>query len=356
VPDFVSAGRYQEPPEVGRPYRAAFLGQVEALLDGEYERAAARRAELFQPDFASLESYKASVQPYRQRLRAMLGWPLILAASEGVPTAREMLAGQDDLGCIYRLWIEVMPNLEAYGLLFLPPVDRPCALVLSQHGGLGTPELCSGFFGSANYNDMTRRVLRRGVAVFAPQLFRWDEQYGPRHDPPEIDRRFKQLGGSLAALEIWCLQRSLDYLLNRKDIDSRRVGMIGLSYGGFHTLFMAALDVRVRVALSSCFVNDRRRYGWGDLSWFNAANTSFDAQVAGLICPRALCVEVGQNDELFDVQHARPEASQIQVLYERLGIPGRFRYHEHPGGHELDLDDGGIEFLCHHLTADSQPQ
>jgi hypothetical protein len=125
--------------------------------------------------------------------------------------------------------------------------------------------------------------------------------------------------------------------------------MIGLSYGGFHTLFTAAAEPRIGVALSSCFFNDRRRYGRRDWGFFNAANTFFDAEVAGLICPRALYVEVAQNDELFDVASARPEAVKVRALYDALGIRDRFVYHEHQGKHEFDPANTGIEFVCRHL-------
>jgi dienelactone hydrolase len=215
---------------------------------------------------------------------------------------------------------------------------------------LGTPEVCSGFFDSGNYHDMSRRVLRRRVAVFAPQLFRWGEQFGVKHDHAEIDRQLKQLGGSIAALEIWCLQRSLDALLTRPDVDPSRVGMIGLSYGGFHTLFAAATDTRIRVAVSSCFLNDRRLYAGHDWTWFSAANTFFDGEVAALVCPRPLYVEVGARDELFDVESARPVAGQVAGVYGALGIADRFRYKEHPGVHELDPEDDGIDFLIQHLA------
>ena len=63
----------QESPEIGNPYRETFLAQVEALLDSEFKAAVARRATVFQPDYSSIDVYVASVEPYRQQFRAMLG-------------------------------------------------------------------------------------------------------------------------------------------------------------------------------------------------------------------------------------------------------------------------------------------
>ena len=58
---------------------------------------------------------------------------------------------------------------------------------------------------------------------------------------------------------------------------------------------------------------------------------------------------MGENDPLITVEGARREAPKVRAIYERLGIPERFRYHEHPGVHELDMADDGIEFLCRNL-------
>ncbi|MFH1568562.1 MAG: prolyl oligopeptidase family serine peptidase, partial [Gemmatimonadota bacterium] len=337
---------YAETPEAGNEHRADMLQEVRQLLASRRRQSDRRRRRFFRPDTSSLEAYETSTAEYRAQLRALLGWPLVGEAADGVPGARVERVARDDLGTICRVWVETLPGVHTYGLYFRPPGRGPFPLVISQHGGGGTPELCSGFFGSANYNDMTRRVLRRGVAVFAPQLLLWNpESFGPPTDKDAIDRGLKQVGGSLAALELFRLARCLDYLQSRREVDGSRLGMIGLSYGGFYTLFAAALDPRLRVAVSSCFFSDRRVYDLPDWVWFDAAHRFLDYEVAALICPRPLCVEVGERDDLFRVRHARPEARKLLALYEGLGIADRCRYREHPGTHELDREDGGIDFL-----------
>ena len=85
--------------------------------------------------------------------------------------------------------------------------------------------------------------------MYVPQLFRWDEKYGRRPDHVQLDQQCKQLGGSLAALEMLMLKRALDYLLSRDEINPDRVGMIGLSYGGFHTLYGTAAEPPIKVAV-----------------------------------------------------------------------------------------------------------
>ena len=341
---------YSESPDAANEHRGRMLREVHTLLRREQRKADKRRARFFAPDFRSIPAYESSLREYRKELARMLGWPLTEPLRNDVPSAVIKPVGEDDLGRIYRIWIKTLPGLHTYGLFFLPHGKGPFPLVVAQHGGMGTPELCSGFFGSANYNDMTRRVLRRGAAVFAPQLLLWSpDKFGPKYDKDAIDRRFKQIGGSLAALELHRIIRSLDYFVTRKDIAPNRIGMIGLSYGGFYTLFAAALDRRIRAAVSSCFFNDRKTYDFPDWSWFGAANRFLDAEVGAMVCPRPLYIEVSKKDEIFDVRLARPEAEKLAAVYRRLRIPERFRYKEHDEGHELDKADDGIDFLFRHL-------
>ncbi|MDF2724914.1 MAG: hypothetical protein K0Q59_4589 [Paenibacillus sp.] len=237
-----------------------------------------------------------------------------------------------------------------YGLFFVPHGDGPFPLVIGQHGGSGTPELCAGFYGPSNYNDMITRLLRHRCVVFAPQLHLWTTQQGPENKRNLLDNRLKQLGSSITAVELFRLRRSLDYLQTRPEVDASRIGMAGLSYGGFYTLFMAAADTRIRAALSSCFFNDRYVYDRVDWTWRNSAGMFLDAEVAGLICPRPLYIEVGLQDELFEAVHAKAEALKVIDRYARLNISERFRYREFQGKHEFDKSDEGIEFLMKHLS------
>ena len=340
---------YSEKPEAANHYRKEILAQMESLIKSKRSESDSQRERFFDPDFSSEQAYEADIHKYRRQFKEMLGWPLTLPAPETVPSAREKFIAEDDLGRIYRIWIETLPGLETYGLLFLPLGKGPHPLIISQHGGGGTPELCSGFLGSANYNDMSRRVLRRGFAVFAPQLSMWRDDFGPTANRNQIDIQLKQIGGSIAALDIWQLQRSLDLLTARKDIDDKRIGMIGLSWGGFYTLITAAVETRIQVAVASCFFSNRYVYDMSPAVWFNSGNTFLDAEIAGMVCPRSLYIEVGKQDELFDVCHAQPEAQKVAKFYDKLGIPERFIYKEHEGGHELDKSDNGIQFLSKHL-------
>lgn len=244
---------YSEPIEAGASFREKQQDELKRLVSERRREADERRRRYFQPDLSSAGAYNHSVAHLRREYRAMLGWPL-LEDTGGIPAANVIEVAADEQSEIYRLEIEAMPGVTVYGLLFLPVGKTRYPLVIVQHGGGGTPELCSSFFDSTNYNDMTRRITRYGVAAFAPQLYLWSDTFGPAIDRKQMDVDLKQVGSSITALEIFKIQRSLDFLLARYPIEDGRVGMTGLSYGGFYTLYTTANDVdkRFRAQLDIC--------------------------------------------------------------------------------------------------------
>jgi dienelactone hydrolase len=48
---------------------------------------------------------------------------------------------------------------------------------------------------------------------------------------------------------VWDVIRLVDYLKTRKDIDPKRIGLIGISKGGIETYLAAAVDKRIAVAV-----------------------------------------------------------------------------------------------------------
>jgi dienelactone hydrolase len=216
---------------------------------------------------------------------------------------------------------EILDGLMMSGIFFRAKNESPDEkkpLVIVQHGGLGTPEHISGFYGSTtNYNDMPERVIRHGVHAFAPQLLLWGEKYDVPFDRRAIDARLKRVGSSITAIEIYGIIRILDYFETQDYIS--RFGMVGLSYGGFYTLFTAAVDTRILSAVSCSFFNTRDRVGWSDWVWQNSAEKFDDAEIACLVYPRRLWLGVGNADELFEAKYAEESFKKLKTLCKNVG-------------------------------------
>ncbi len=327
---------YQESENYGNNYRACYLEGLKKLVEDRRSSAALSR-----------EQFAANIvknrEVYRKQYMDMLGWPLNVQPVP-VRSVVETPVYQDADVEITRIQLEIFEGLLFYGILHRHKQEAPLPLVIAQHGGLGTPELCSSFFDSENYHDMTQRIFRKGVNVFAPQLNLWETgRFGPEGDRDNIDYQLKQLGGSITALEIYCIQRCMDYFAQKHWCD-QTFGMVGLSYGGFYAMYTAAVDTRIKAALSCSHFNDRTKYNWPSKNFLNAANTFCDAEVAALVAPRYLAIEVGSNDELFSVESAKEEFSRLQKYI--LDWKSYFRYHIFEGTHEFcPEDDDAIDWM-----------
>ena len=282
---------YREDEQCSKEGKALYLDGIERLIKKRESEARERRREYVRDIFSRPDSY-------RRDLCRMLGWPLVGEAREGAPRVSKTLLSEEAGYNIYRMQIEVLDTLTLSGLYFEMTGEGKRPLVLVQHGGRGTPEAISGVYGTTtNYNGMLERVIAYGTHAFAPQLLLWDKKYDVEFDRQNIDARLKRVGGSVTALEVYSLERTLDYFETLENVCC--FGMVGLSYGGFYTLMLSAIDERIRSAISCAFFNTRDSYPWNDWCWFGAAEHFDDAEIAALVYPRRLCIELGRDDPLF---------------------------------------------------------
>ena len=335
---------YKESFEAGTPYRQAYLDGVNALIEKKRAESEAVRAEYRKDIFDDAERY-------RKEFRAMLGWPLTENFPE-IPTVKKDFVAETDGVRIYRVTLTLLDCVPFWGLLFVSDENEKKPLVIASHGGDGTPELVSGILpmGSVNYNDMVHRLVRLGANVFAPQLLLWDPDLFKTADAMRQDKdiRLKQLGSSVTAIELHGIERALDWLVTEPFVDPDRIGMVGLSYGGFYTVFAAAADVRIRASVSSCFFNDRFAICWEDWTWKNSGNTFTDVETVALIYPRSVCLQVGTNDPMFNIDTAR---ETFRKFREFAGERGTYAYlMDFEGSHELSLDDAPLKKMMEELN------
>ncbi|MBR5869138.1 MAG: acetylxylan esterase, partial [Clostridia bacterium] len=304
-------------------------------------------------------AHMKAIQPmYREKLKSMLGWPLTGPVLNPAPQVTRIRVADEDGITIDRVTMEILEGVPMTALLFIPKDIAEGEIlpgVLCQHGGQGTPELISGLWGdSHNYNQMLRRVLENRVVVIAPQLLLWRQPEEEKEDFPPFDRirihaTLLQQGSSIPAIELYGLQRMIDYLAALPQVDESRLGMVGLSYGGFYTLLTAAIDTRLKAAVSSCSFNSHAYGSIHDWCFPGGAKNLMNAETAALVAPRALAIEVGQSDELFDYKEALREAEFVPAFYEAFDAPDKFLFRVFEGPHEFDKGPDSLEFFFQNL-------
>ena len=356
--DFSSLNIYSEYPDfaVAQPQREEYLDGLNKLIAKLREDSEAKREAYMNP-----ESYHANPEKYRKDYYEMLGWPLTeYSGNLPIPNVRKVYVASDDRGDIYRMQIEVLDGLWFYGMYFVPKgkSEEKTGLVIMQHGGGGSPELCSDIVGDNNYYNMTTRILDRGVRVFCSQILCWRRVVIP--EPPvivlpefnrhKIDIALKQMGSSIQAVETYAIMRCLDYLCSLPEVDETKIGMTGLSYGGFYTMMVTAAEPRIVSAYSSCAMNDRFKYDWEDWSWKNSGNTFTDERVCALCAPRRFYGEVGTQDAVFTYDTAPDFNGLVKPFYAKFGCEDNFCFNIHNDGHKYDLDDNaGFNFFIEPL-------
>lgn len=349
MPDAAETPPYREPFAQSFPNRRDQHLQIKAYADKLLEAQAERARQTVAPDFSSLAAYARSVEPYRERLRAAYGAPPP-GAKDGRVTAFRQI-GEDADCTIFRVWIEVVDGVDAYGL-YLVPKQRPAGaklpLLIAQHGGGGNPEAIADLDTRENYRGFGREAVRRGYVVWAPALAMRSTYSGDETIPgasrEELDRKLRLAGTSIIGLELHKIIESTRTLMRtRAEIDPARVGMTGLSWGGFFTLHVTALSPFIKAAAPSGYFRESgrllQRIATGEARQPDPERYGGlgHAELIALICPRPCLVEIGEQDgALNPMAGAREEAERAAEYYRKLGVPERFRFSAHAGGHEFD--------------------
>ena len=326
--------QYRENIEVTKSNKQSYLDGIERIIEQRQTEAKAVRKEYIKNIFEDPERY-------REDFKAMLGYPLVGHDENSLPRVEMEKLSDEQTHSVYRMKIEILDGLIISGLFFKAKGEERKPLVIVQHGGGGTPEFVSGIYGdTGNYNNMLERVIKHGTHAFAPQLLLWNEKYEIPVARNNIDARLKRVGSSITAIEIYAIVRIIDYFEAQSYVS--RFGMVGLSYGGFYTLFTAAVDTRIHSAVSCSFFNTRDRVGWSDWTWQNSSEKFDDAEVACLIYPRKLWIGMGNRDELFDYRNTLESFETVKNLCKDV-VTDWVELSVFDGVHEFYKDDKHIE-------------
>ncbi len=253
---------------------------------------------------------------------------------------------EDELATYYEMSVPVLEGVHARGLYMVPrAANGKMALVVAAHGRGGMPERPKDGklpLVSRRNRDLALGALQKGYAVWEPTFVFYAENR-PEDFRDRLEMRAREWGTTLPAIEIAKVMGGLGALLRDQPIDPARVAMVGMSYGGFYTLYTAALDDRIRVAVVGAYFNDREQilnssepFGMTDWRFSKSLSDFHDVNIAALVCPRPLQIQAGDHDQMFPIEGTRRVVPEARSLYERLQLPARFSYVEFVGRHEFN--------------------
>jgi dienelactone hydrolase len=306
-----------------------------------------------EPEGVPVDDLARDLDAYRRRARgrldALLGeWP------SAVPPDLELLES-DDVGPYQRTRVvfdsEATMSVPAY-LLVPHARTEPGPAVLAIHGhGAGKSMVCGIDRADAElraeidgyHGDYAHQLACHGYVVLAPDL----RAFGERSDwnpPGRYECDWNLVSATIAdanplVQNLWDMRVALDVLAQHPLVDGDRLGVCGLSYGGTLTLFLAAIDVRVKAAVVSGYFASwaaAHRMPWnmcGSQVLPAMLGRLEHVDLGALVAPRALLVETGTEDDIFPLPAAREGVATLSKVYEHLGVPDRLVHDVNEGGH-----------------------
>lgn len=136
---------------------------------------------------------------------------------------------------------------------------------------------------------------------------------------------------------------ALDILCARNDVDENRVGCGGLSGGGLRTVYMGALDPRIKCTVCAGFMTT-----WEDLvvdksfthTWMIYVpllpNELDFPEIMGLHAPLPTLVLNSEQDDLFTLAEMKKADIILQEVFDKAKASDRYRCSFYPGPHKFD--------------------
>jgi hypothetical protein len=146
-------------------------------------------------------------------------------------------------------------------------------------------------------------------------------------------------GKSIARYFLWDGIRGMDYLVSRKEVDPKRIGVHGLSGGGTQTAYISALDDRVAASAPAGYITSYRRLiesvgvQDGEQNLYHGISSGIDhADFIEIRAPKPTLIMATTGD-FFSIQGSRETYSEVKRIYELFGKPDNIEITEDDFGH-----------------------
>ncbi len=336
----------------------------DAWVDGQARQALeARRLRV------AAASTRAAVQTRQAEVRAAIADTLGPLPRMATPVAAtitrttvrpESADGAGDGYRIEHLWFESLPGLRVTANAYVPNGTGPFPAVLGTAGHADEGKA------SPTYQNVWVSLARRGFLVLAYDPVGQGERI-EYVDPGKGGSRVgigtrehgmtgQQLllsGRTLGGYMVNDMQRALDYLESRPDVDRTRLAVAGNSGGGTQAALLGAVDPRLAAVVVSCYITS-----WADmwqvpgpqdaeqiLPGFVGRGLDF-ADFAVAAAPRGFLVSSAIQD-FFPIAGSRKASAELAPVFAALGVPARLARVENdaPHGWSQPLREGAYRAL-----------
>jgi dienelactone hydrolase len=300
------------------------------------------------PNYSSNDSLRLWQESLRSNLRHQFSSP-DLAQIQRVKF-REVSAIAGEKGIVRKKIIfDSFDGTQIPGFLFVDPQVHQTAaiLVLPGHVLEGESGIAqTGGLVESYQHSVAQKLAQAGFVTLTIEL----RGFGLLGKPLNTEHRLVAynaiLGGSFyKAVVSKDIQFAINFLQTLDQVDSHRIGITGVSYGGEMAVTYAALDKRIQAVVFQGFGGLLGPYEgkvggrWDQPHYCHiipgSPNILFQEDLFFLIAPRPLLGVRGTQDIEGDPQEFRKE---VKKFYEKIDASASFEFLTVPGGHEYFIE------------------
>ena len=302
----------------------------------------------------SLTAFRRKLAP---RLRDRIG--LSRMPKERPPLAPRVLwRKQHALGTLTKISFVSEPFAHALAYVCLPKHARPPYRFMiclqghtsGMHHSLGLREDERAAMPVEGDRDFALGCLRRGIAALCieqrslgERRERLQERRSFHNDCHDAAMRALMLGRTLLGERVYDVDRALDYLASRGDVDMRSIGVMGNSGGGSVAIYAAALLDRIAFVMPSCafctFADSLMTVHHCTDNYVPGLYIDADLpDILGLFAPRPAVIVAGREDPIFPLKGVRRAYRRLRAIYAAAGAEDRLRLVIGADGHRFYAD------------------
>jgi len=264
----------------------------------------------------------------------------------------------------------------------------PGVVALHDHGGFkyygkekitnpkNQPEIMAGF--QEEYYEgraWAAELARRGYIVFVPDMFLWGSrkmqiggvtgeyvkdvtnkpvdstehilaynEFTSAHEHL-IAKTLIEAGTTWPGMMLYDDMRAVDFLLTQPQVDAANIGCGGLSGGGLRTVFLAAMDGRVKCSAGVGFMSTAGEFALHKVqthTWMmylpGLTNLMDFPDLYSLHGKKPAMILYDEDDELFTPKGMHDADERLRRIYGKMGAPELYSGHFFPGPHKFDAE------------------
>ena len=224
------------------------------------------------------------------------------------------------------------------------PNSKPRGLILLAHGMGSVPERCFTDAQPDFMNGIGKKLCADGYAVWCPYIF----QAGNQSSQNNMAAMLLTEGISLHNVSCSSLEAGSDVVKHVTKLQAMKEACYGMSWGSFLALHLEAATGSQRPTVASGYMRDEEQllsspsfvknigFEFSTYLHFQANKFKFvGADMASLLCPSPLYVEVGSQDEWNSNAYGRDQTfEKMRAAYQSVGEGSEITIGIFDGPHE----------------------